>query len=121
MPKIWAAGAAGTLMQRETGVPDLDRSTLRDVKPVRWLSHAVAALADREIDRVQAELAVAQPEVIAPGDPPSRRVLMRRYADAGLQREMLLRIVVEETADEIVVVTLYKTSRVDKYLKGSVR
>ena len=43
---------------------------------------------------------------------------MRRYFDALLQQEMLLRIVVEETEDETVVVTLYKTSQIDRYLKG---
>ncbi len=43
---------------------------------------------------------------------------MRRYLDRSLGREMLLRIVVEDTQFERVVVTLYKTSRLDKYLKG---
>ena len=45
---------------------------------------------------------------------------MRRYFDMVLQREMLLRIIVEETEDEIVVVTIYKTSQIDKYVKGLV-
>jgi hypothetical protein len=31
---------------------------------------------------------------------------------------MLLRIVVEDTASERVVVTVYKTAQLDKYLKG---
>lgn len=43
---------------------------------------------------------------------------MRRYTDQMLQQPMLLRIVVEDTADEIVVITLYKTSQIDRYLKG---
>jgi len=33
---------------------------------------------------------------------------------------MLMRMIVEETTDEIVVVTLYKTSQIEKYLKGLV-
>jgi len=42
---------------------------------------------------------------------------MRVYFDPVLQKEMLLRVVVEETADELVVVTVYKTSQIDRYLK----
>lgn len=40
---------------------------------------------------------------------------MRRYFDELLETEMLLRVVVEETGTERVVVTLYKTSRFRKY------
>lgn len=58
-----------------------------------------------------------QPEAVAPSQPP-RLVFMRRYHDRGLQQEMLLRIVVEETTTETVVITLYKASQFDKYLKG---
>jgi len=43
---------------------------------------------------------------------------MRRYFDQVLQQEMLLRIVVEDAATERVVITIYKTSQIDKYLKG---
>lgn len=41
---------------------------------------------------------------------------MGRYFDPILNEELLLRIVVEETASEIVVVTVYKTSQFRKYL-----
>ena len=56
-------------------------------------------------------------------DPPQRAVLMRRYFDFLLGREMLLRAVVEETPDERVVITVckYKTSQIAKYLKRTVR
>jgi hypothetical protein len=87
------------------------------MKPIRWSSHAEKNLIDREIDRTEAERALAEPEQIAPAQPP-RHVLMRRYFDRLLQREMLLRIVIEDTASERVVVTLYKTAQLDKYLKG---
>jgi hypothetical protein len=43
---------------------------------------------------------------------------MRRYFDRLLQQEMLLRIVVEDTASERIVVTVYKTAQLSKYLKG---
>ena len=43
---------------------------------------------------------------------------MRRYFDSVLQTEMLLRVVVEDTAEEFVIVTLYKTSKFKKYAGG---
>ena len=88
------------------------------MRVVRWSAHAVKNLSDREIDREEADRTLAAPDSIVTGQP-GRRVLMRRYFDPVLGREMLLRIVVEETEEETVVVTMYKTSRLDKYTSGS--
>jgi len=87
------------------------------MKPVRWSPHAIDNLADREIDREAAEKALANPEFVVPGQLP-RLVLMRRYFDPVLQQEMLLRMVVEDTPSERIVITIYKTSQISKYLKG---
>ena len=92
-------------------------STGGQVTPIRWTRHAVTNLTDREIDRAEAEKTLAEPELIAPGQPP-RHVLMRRYFDRVLQQETLLRIVIEDTPFERIVVTVYKTAQVSKYLKG---
>lgn len=43
---------------------------------------------------------------------------MRRYFDRLPKQEMLLRIVVEDTASERIVVTVYKTAQASKFLKG---
>ena len=86
------------------------------MKPVRWTQHALNNLAEREIDRAEAEMTLAEPELIMPGQP-RRRIFMRRYFDAILQQEMLLRLVVEDTATELLVITIYKTSQMEKYLK----
>ncbi len=86
-------------------------------KPVRWTPHAVRSLAAREIDRAEAETAISHPDSVAPGQSP-RRVFQRLYFDRTLEREMLLRVVVEERPTELVVVTAYKTSRFDKYEGG---
>jgi hypothetical protein len=59
-----------------------------------------------------------QPDSIVSGQAP-RSILMRRYFDNILETEMLLRIVVEETDAELVVVTLYKTSKFRKYEGGA--
>ncbi len=50
-----------------------------------------------------------------------RKVLMGRFADPILAKEMLLRIIVDETPAEVVVVTIYKTSNVGSYLPGGGR
>ena len=87
------------------------------MKPVRWSPHAIDNLADREIDREAAEKTLANPEFVVPGQLPGL-VLMRRYFDQVLQQEMLLRMVVEDTSTERIVITVYKTSQIAKYLKG---
>ena len=66
------------------------------MKVVRRSTHALKNLADREIDRTEAEKTLATPEPVVPGQP-GRQVFMRRYFDVVLQQEMLLRVVVERT------------------------
>ena len=46
-------------------------------------------------------------------------MLVRRYNDSTLRQEMALCVVIEETDTERVVVTLYKTSQLKKYLEGT--
>jgi len=74
---------------------------------------------DREVERLEADRTLAQPEFVVPGQPP-RLVYMCRYFDSTLQQGMLLRVIIEETIGEIVVVSVYKTSQIDRYLKGLV-
>ncbi len=76
-------------------------------------------LADREIDRLEVERTLANPEFVVPDDP-ARQIFMRRYFDGVLQQEMLLRVIVEDAADEMVIVTIYKTSQFERYLRGSI-
>lgn len=85
------------------------------MKPLRRTTHALEALVDLGIDRAEVERTIAAPER-SEAEPPRRAVLMRRYLDDRLGREMLLRVVVDETPTERVVVTLYKTSRIERYL-----
>ena len=86
------------------------------LKPLRRTSHALEAMVDRGIDRDEILRTIAAPERWEV-DPPRRAVLMRRYFDGRLEREMLLRVVVEEAPTERVVVTIYKTSQIAKDLK----
>jgi hypothetical protein len=74
-------------------------------------------MASREVSEDEVEQTIRQPAAVVEGGPP-RRVFMRRYFDEVLQTEMLLRVVVEETEAEIALVTLYKTSKFQKYEGG---
>ena len=87
------------------------------MKPIRWTPHARKKAAAREVSPAEVERALTHPETIGAGHPP-RQIFMRRYFDATLQAEMLLRVVAEETEAELVVVTLYKTSKFAKYAAG---
>ena len=87
------------------------------MKSIRWTLHALQNLTDREIDQEEVRQALGQPTAIVPGQIP-RSIYMRRYFDKILQQEMLLRVIVEETMGEKVVVSVYKTSQITRYLKG---
>jgi hypothetical protein len=87
------------------------------VKKIRWTPHALEALAEREIDREEGERAIHEPTATGAGLG-NRTVLLRRYYDHVLDQEKPLCVVTEDQGDEIVLVTLYKTSKFEKYLKG---
>jgi len=88
------------------------------LKPIRWSQHALQNLQDRGIDRLEAEKTIEAPDKIIPGRR-TREILVRRYNDALLQQEMALCVLIEETNNERVVITLYKTSQIKKYLEGT--
>lgn len=84
---------------------------------VRRTTHAEASLREREIERREVERALDAPDrrIASHG---GRTVLVRRYDDPILGQPMALCIFVEEQAGETVVVTVYKSSKLEKYLKG---
>ena len=86
------------------------------MKPLRWTPHALESLAEREIERAEAEQTVREPTTVTPGRG-ARSVRVRRYRDVALGRDMVLCVVVEERESETVVVTCYKTSKAAKYLQ----
>ena len=74
--------------------------------------------AKREVQENEVERTIARPDSIVPSQW-RRRIFMRRYFDTLLETEMLLRVVVQETDTELIVVTLYKTSKFAKYEGGA--
>lgn len=87
------------------------------MKPFRWTLHALSDLRLREVDAFEAAQTLEHPEYITQAQPP-RLAYMREYYDSILEKIMLLRIIVEETELEHVVVSVYKTSQRTKYLKN---
>jgi hypothetical protein len=85
------------------------------MKPIRWTGHALDNLTAREIDRKDVEAALTNPEMIVP-ESPGREAYMRRYFDQILQQPMLIRAIVEHDANEDIVVTVYKTSKIERYM-----
>ena len=85
------------------------------MKAIRFSPHAEANLVAREVSRADAEAAIRQPSHRQPARPP-REIVNRVYSDTVTGETMLLRAVVEETELEIVVITVYKTSKLKKYL-----
>ena len=85
------------------------------MKPIRFSLHAENNLKAREIAREEAETTIREPARRESGRPP-REIVMRPYSDRVTGETMLLRAVIEETEKEIAVITLYKTSKLKKYL-----
>lgn len=88
------------------------------MKPIRLTAHARQKVIAREVSMTEVEQTVARPDSSVSGYA-ARRILMRRYFDDVLKSTMLLRVVVEETDTETTVVTLYKTSKFNKYEGGT--
>ena len=83
------------------------------MKPIRFSPHAEKNLVAREISRAEAAATVRQPNHREPSRAP-REVVSRGYSDTVTGETMLLRAIIEETEDEILVITLYKTSKLKK-------
>jgi len=60
------------------------------MKPIRWSAHARKKTAKREVRENEVERTIGRPDSIVPGQL-RRRIFMRRYFDAILETEMLLR------------------------------
>ena len=87
------------------------------MRRTRWTIHALRAMEDRHIEISDVEKTLNAPDMVAI-DPPLRAVFIRRYLASDFGRVMLLRVVVEETSTERVIITVYRTSQIDRYLKG---
>ncbi len=84
---------------------------------IRFTAHAEESLRAREIEREVVLETISTPDLIAPDLTHSVRfVYMKRYFDTVLNREMLLRVIVEEAESFQTIITAYKTSQINRYL-----
>ncbi|MEW6033628.1 MAG: DUF4258 domain-containing protein [Chloroflexota bacterium] len=82
--------------------------------------HARFEMDRRHIDEeVVLKVAHNPEQVLTAGK--GRLVHQGKYHDPVEAREMLLRVVLERRAGELHVVTVYKTSRIDKYWRREVQ
>jgi hypothetical protein len=79
---------------------------------VRFSLYALDQLRERDISESEARLAVESPDQVVPGRR-GRKVAHKRFREQD--REHLLRVVFEESAGDVVVVTVYKTAKIRKY------
>jgi hypothetical protein len=84
-------------------------------KPIRWTLHAFARANRRGIDLNDVQHTVEAPEFVVTSDA-DRRIYMRRYNDRETGKAMLVRLVIEETVFERVIISVLITSKVSKYL-----
>ena len=86
------------------------------MKKVSWHGHAKQRLLERSIDSKIVLLTIKEPEqTFTKG---KFKVLHRRYYETGHRKHYLLRVFVDEGAREIIVYSVYKTSKIGKYWRG---
>ncbi|MFQ3598371.1 MAG: DUF4258 domain-containing protein [Chloroherpetonaceae bacterium] len=84
---------------------------------IRFTEHAEESLRAREIEREAVLETISNPDSIVPDLTHSVRVVyMKRYFDNVLNREMLLRVIIEEADRVKTIITAYKTSQINRYL-----
>lgn len=88
-------------------------------RPIRWTDHALKHLAERRLTQEDIERTLRYPDAMAPGRLPGRTVYMRHYHDIVLDQPMLMLVPVEDTPAERVILTVYSTSRPQRYLRGA--
>lgn len=87
------------------------------MKPIRLPAYCLGRVAARKLERALVEQVIRSPEQVVPDkDDPGRQIHQSRFVDAK-GRPKLLRVVVEEHADEIVAVTVYAASKFERYWK----
>ncbi len=83
------------------------------MKKVSWHGHAKQRLLERAIDVKIVLLTIKEPEqVFTKG---KFKILQRRYYETNYRKHYLLRVFITENAQEIIIFSVYKTSKVDKY------
>ncbi|MBM2815440.1 MAG: hypothetical protein HW421_2202 [Ignavibacteria bacterium] len=87
------------------------------IKKIKLTEHASKNILEREISIEVMYDTINNPDSKLIQED-NRFIYMKLYFDEVLIEDMLLRVVLEEEINEITVVTIYKTSKIKKYIKG---
>jgi len=83
------------------------------VSQLRFTAHALEEMQRRGIAREQVEAVLSQPEQILLGR--NRRTIYQSRIRFDGEKQYLLRVFVDETISPSVVITVYRTSKIQKY------
>jgi hypothetical protein len=76
--------------------------------------HAVFEMKRRQIDRKEVEHTIKHPGQTIAGKK-NRTIVQGMYHDRKYNKQMLIRIIGEELDDMFHVITVYRTSKIEKY------
>lgn len=82
----------------------------------RFSKHAESEVVLRQIPRELVEEVLRQPQQIVPERPPKKAY--QSQVDFGGGRIFLLRVIVDDTIEPAILVTLYRTKKINKYWKS---
>jgi undecaprenyl pyrophosphate synthase len=85
------------------------------MKAIFFTHHALVKIAERSLDEASIRYALAHPLEIIPDAQHSERQVVHAIMRHDGGKAQLLRVVVEETPLEIIVLTVYLTSKINKY------
>ncbi|MBW2595645.1 MAG: DUF4258 domain-containing protein [Deltaproteobacteria bacterium] len=81
---------------------------------VVFSEHAVFEMKRRGIEKESVKEVVERPQQKIPSRN-NKIILQSKYLDSLQNKEMLLRVIGKRTGKEILIITAYKTSRIDRY------
>ena len=87
------------------------------MKPIQVTPHAKERIAARNLSSEMVKATVWNPDQIVPDEGDVNRQIYQSLFTDKKGKQKLLRVVVEETQDEIAVITVYPTSQIKKYWK----
>ena len=85
------------------------------MKQIRITPHAKERIVARKLNSEQVKSVVLHPEQIVPDEDDINRQIYQSFFTDRKGKKKLLRVIVEETQDEIAVITAYLTSQIKKY------
>ncbi|MDG2991565.1 DUF4258 domain-containing protein [Candidatus Synechococcus calcipolaris G9] len=83
------------------------------MKSVTFSAHALEEMQRRGITQDQVQAVLLKPEQVLSGR--NRRTIYQSRASFGSEKQYLLRVFVDETVKPLVVITVYRTSKIQKY------